>query len=249
MRKKLFLSTLAIPLLAISGANGATVLFDFRTSNGSGIVDGNGTAPTDSNFDTSSTGDTVTLGATGDPSTTLTTTILDVFAPEYDVTGAIPVLTGNILSGVDGAVVTNISGQDSLAIGNPSISNTQFDLIGGGTESSDFNSGEGFTFSFNQDVTFTSIELESVVATDTLTIAIDGTDLITYTGDDAFIDDLGVLGSTVITAGQEITFTAGGDIATSSFRIETFQVNIVPEPSSSALIGLAGLMMLARRRR
>lgn len=252
MKNKLFLSALAVPLLAIPSANGASVLFDFRTLNGSGVVDGNGTPPTDTNFDTSGFDDTITLGATGDPSTTLVTTILDVFAPEYiagPAGGPAFVESGVILSGIGSGVLTNVSNQDALGIANPSISNGNFDLIGGGTESSDFNAGEGFIFSFDQDVIFTSIELESIVATDIFSVLIDDTNVLTATGDDQFLDSLGGLDGLTIAAGSEITFLAGGDLATSSFRIETFEVDIVPEPSSSALIGLGGLMMLARRRR
>jgi len=243
MSNRLLLATLAIPLLAISSE--ATVLFDFRTTQGGGgVVDGDGNGPTSgSNFDTSAVGDVIVLDG-------LTTTIVDIFAPEYDVSGATPVLTGNILSGSAGGVVTNIASQDALGIANPSINNSQFDLIGGGTESSDFNTGEGIVFSFDQDVMFTSIELESVVASDIFRVLVDGTQILEVTGDDSFIDDLGDLGSTVITAGSQITFEADGPVATSSFRIETFEVDViaVPEPSSLALLGLGSLVMFKRRR-
>jgi len=221
--------------------------------NQNGVVDGNGTAPTDTNFDPSGSGDTITLGATEDPSTTLVTTILEVFAPEYiagPAGGPAFVESGVILnSSIDSGVVTNVAGGDALGINNLSINNNNFDLIGGGTESGDFNPGEGFIFSFDQDVIFTSIELESIVATDIFSVLIDNVNVLTATGDDEFLDSLGGLEGLTIAAGSEITFQAGGDLATSSFRIETFEVDIVPEPSSSALIGLGGLMMLARRRR
>ena len=158
--------------------------------------------------------------------------------------------SGTILRGINGdSVVTNISNQDALGIGNPSISNNNFDLIGGGTESSDINPGEGFVLSFDQDVIFTSIELESVVATDSLEILVDNVSIATYTGDDAFIDDLAGLTDLTIVAGSEVTFQAGGNVSDGSFRIETFQVDVViPEPSSLALLGLGGLMMFKRRR-
>ena len=242
MSNKLLLAALAIPLLAISSE--ATVLFDFRTTQGDGgVVDGDENGPTSgSNFDPSAVGDVIVLDG-------LTTTIVDIFAAEYDVTGE-PVLTGNILSGSAGGVVTNIGNQDALGIGNPSINNGQFDMIGGGTESGDFNTGEGIVFSFDQDVMFTSIELESVVASDIFRVLVDGTQILEVTGDDSFIDDLGDLGSTVITAGSQITFEADGPVATSSFRIETFEVDViaVPEPSSLALLGLGSLVMFKRRR-
>ena len=59
---------------------------------------------------------------------------------------------------------------------------------------------------------------------------------------------------TEIAAGSEITFVAGGNVATGSFRIETFEVHakpleVVPEPSSLALLGLLGGVVAIRRRR
>jgi len=255
MRNKLLLSTLAVPLLAIPGAKGATVLFDFRTANGGGVVDGNGDDAVGSDFDPSSADDTIGLASTlgtGDDALVLTATIVDVFAPEFVDDGAGGFMrSGNILSA---GTTTNISGQDALGIGNPSISNAQFDAVAvsgnNGAESSDFNADESLVFTFDQDVTFTSIELESVNAADTFTVLVDGVVLLATMGDDAFVDDLGDLGTTEIAAGSEITFAVGGNDDVTSLRIETFQVDVsvVPEPSSLALLGLGGLMMLKRRR-
>ena len=258
---KYLLAGLATAIFAMpSIASADTVLFDFRTTQGTGGVvdaDGNGpTADTGNAFDTSGAGDVLTLDG-------LTVTIVDVFAPEFIAgPGADPdagpafVESGVILRGTNGdGVLTNISGQQALGIQNPSIGNGNFDLIGGGTESSDINPGEGFTFSFDQAVTFTSIELESIQPTDTFTVSVDGVDLLSTVGDDSFIDDLGTLGTTEIAAGSEITFLAGGDVANGSFRIETFEVHVtveaaeVPEPSSLALRGLLGGVFAARRRR
>lgn len=246
MKLNLSLPQLAIHLVAssllISSASAATVVFDFRANNGGGVLDGAGAPPTaGSNFDPSGVGDTITLDG-------LTTTIVDILVPEYDTSGAIPVLTGNTLSGTVGGVTTNISGQDALGVNNPSINNSTFSMIGGGTEASDFNVGESLIFSFDQDVVFTEIELESVVATDTFTVSVDGISLLATTGDDSFLDSLGGLAGLTIAAGSEITFAAGGDIVDSSFRIETFTVDVIPEPSSLALLALGGLMMAKRRR-
>ena len=90
------------------------------------------------------------------------------------------------------------------------------------------------------------------MATDTFTVSVDGVDLLSTTGDDSFIDDLGTLGTTEIAAGSEITFLAGGDVSNGSFRIETFTVHVVeavPEPSSLTLLGLFGSVAMIRRRR
>ena len=108
--------------------NAQTVEFDFRSTGGAGVAGAGST-----NFDPSVAGDIVNVDG-------LVVTIVDVTAPEYDVSGALPVETGNILSSAAGdAVNTNISGQDSLGINNPSIDNGTFDLIGDGNDSSDMN--------------------------------------------------------------------------------------------------------------
>ena len=107
-------------------------------------------------------------------------------------------------------------------------------MIGDGTESSDFNPGETVTFTFDQDVVFTSIELESVQADDTFDVLVDGVSMLETTGDDEFLDDLGGLAGFTITAGSEITFAVDGILApdatdepSTSIRIETFTVEIM----------------------
>ena len=200
------------------------VLFDFR-NDGSGVV---GAAPGGTDFDPSTTGDTITVGG-------LTATIIDVTSPEYDTTGDLPVLTGNTLSSAAGDdVVTNVSGQNALGINNPSINNGNFDLIGDGNDSSDLNPGETVTFTFDQAVQFTSIELESVIAQDSFDVLVDGQAVLETMGEDAFLD-LGDLAGLTIAAGSEITFAVDGLLETAiggsatSVRIESFMVQIVVE--------------------
>ena len=120
------------------------------------------------------------------------------------------------------------------------------------SQRTDINPSESFTFTFNQDVSFTAIELESVVATDELKVLVDGVSVFSTAGEDGFVDFSGsTLDGLTITAGQEITFAADGNVSNGSYRIETFTVHAkaVPEPSSLALLGLFGSVAMIRRRR
>ena len=209
---------------------GEPVVFDFFETDGDGVA---GADPAGTDFDPSAANDTVTVDG-------LTLTVVDVTAREYDLSGDLPVATGNILSSADDDnVVTNISGQRALGINNPSINNGNFDLIGDGNDSADFNPGETLTFTFDQAVQFTSIELESVEAEDSFDVLVDGVAVLETTGDDSFIDDLGGLTGLTIAAGSEITFAVDGVLETAtggaatSLRIETFTVEIV----GSTLLG------------
>ena len=209
------------------------VVFDFRTNGGNGGAFGADPAGTD--FDPSEAGDTVTVGG-------LTATIVDVTSLEYDLSGPLPEATGRILSSAAGdGVETNVSGQDALGINNPSIGNSDFDLIGNGTESSDLNPGETVTFTFDHAVQFTEIELESVLPADSFDVLVDGVPVLETTGDDATLD-LGGLAGLTIAAGSEITFAVDGifapdltDLPSTSIRIETFTVDVVAAPTPPLL--------------
>ena len=225
-------SSFRIETFTVLDSAGQEVLFDFRISGGNGLA-GSG-EPNLTDLDPGRTGESALVGG-------LSLTLVDITAPEYDVsgvaTGGLPVQTGNTLSGAAGdAVFTNVSGQDALGIQNPSINNDDFDLIGDGSESSDLNPGETVTFTFDQDVVFTEIELESVQADDTFDVLVDGVAVLQTTGDDAFLDDLGGLSGLMIPAGSEITFAVGGilapdltDLPSTSIRIETFTVEIMSD--------------------
>jgi len=219
MRRNLIGATLVALFLTLTlQADAQTVEFDFRSTGGAGVAGG----PT--NFDPSVAGDIVIVDE-------LTVTIVDVTALEYDVTGALPVETGNTLSSAAGdGVVTNVSGQNALGIQNPSIGNADFDLIGDGAESSDLNPGETVTFTFDRDVEFTVIELESVAPADIFNVLVDGDAMLETMGDDLLVDDLGALAGLSIPAGTDITFEVDGVLETAtdgpstSIRVVSFTV-------------------------
>ena len=219
-------SSFRIETFTVLDSAGQEVLFDFRISGGNGLA-GSG-EPNVTNLDPGRTGEFASVGG-------LALTLVDITAPEYDTSGAVPVETGVILSGAAGdAVFTNVSGQDALGIQNPSLDNDEFDLIGDGSESSDLNPGETVTFTFDQDVVFTSIELESVVADDTFDVLVDGVAVLQTTGEGGILGDLGGLSGLMIPAGSEITFAVdgilnptGSDLPSTSVRIETFTVEIM----------------------
>ena len=218
-------SSFRIDRFTVLDSSGQEVEFNFVSSGGSGLA---GTGESD-DLDPGVVGDSASVDG-------LALTIVDITAPQYDVTGAVPVEIGTLSAATGDAVVTNISGQNSLGIQNPSINNADFDLIGNGTESSDLNPGETVTFTFDQDVVFTSIELESVQADDTFDVLIDGVAVLETTGDDEFLDSLGGLTGITIAAGSEITFAVGGilnstasGLPSTSIRIETFTVEIMDD--------------------
>ena len=227
------------------------VLFDFRATGGNGgVVDADGNGPTSgTDFDPSAIGDAITLDG-------LTITLVDILAPEFeedDGTGLFA-RTGNIISTGN---TTNISGQDALGINNITIGNTDFDAQAAsgnnGGESSDINADESLIFTFDQDVEFTSIELESFDdGIDGFEVLVNGTLIEGGLGDAVNAGaGLGALEGLTIAAGDQITFTVTGDDDTTSVRIETFEVHVkaVPEPSSLALLGLIGGVAMVRRRR
>ena len=193
------------------------VVFDFAGTDGNGVV---GADPAGSDFDPSGAGDTITVDG-------LTVTIVEVIAPEFDTSGEVPVLTGNITT----SATTSISGQDALGINNLTIGRAGFDAVSNenGNEGNDLNPGESVTFTFDQDVRFTTFELESVLAGDSFDILVDGVPVLETTGDDATIDDLGDLAGFTIAAGTEITIAVDGELTSTSVRLESFEVVIVPE--------------------
>ena len=122
-------------------------------------------------------------------------------------------------------------------------------MIGEGTESSDINPGETVTFTFDEDVVFTSIELESVEANDTFDVLVDGVAVLQTTGEGGILGDLGGLSGLMIPAGSEITFAVdgilnptGSDLPSTSVRIETFTVEIMDDDVLKGDVDLSGVV-------
>ena len=115
-------------------------------------------------------------------------------------------LTGNTL-----AAQTNATGGGNFGINYLSISNSAFDTTtgAGGSESSNINFLETFTFVFDQDVTITEIDFASLGANESADITIGAitTSFVDGTPSDVFANPFGTL---LITAGTNITLTGNG---------------------------------------
>ena len=245
---KFLLAAITAAFFAVPMSASADIVFDFRDDN-SDDPDTDVTAALD--------GGTIGASVTIDG---LTLELVDIFAPEFVDNGG-PTLeqNGNILRASNGDnVTTNIAGnRDRIAVNNSSISNTQFDLIdtaGGVTESSDFNTGEGFVFNLSENAVIDSIEFENLIAGNIYTVSVDGGPSQTFDGLDGNITALGALGGVEIAAGTSITIEVSGPLVDNRGGIESISFDVVeaaavPEPSSLlAIAGMAGLFAVRRRR-
>ena len=239
MRLHKFLLAAIATLSVAATAKADIVVFDFN----------NGTA-----FDGNAGPGTV-FSATGDTDTVVVT-LVDVFAPE---------IVDNMLTGNTVTAATSIPNGGGLGVNGP-LSNGDFATFAGGmgggvsSEGNQFNVGEGVVLSFDTDVVIDEFDFQSFEAGSGFVVSVAGGPSLTLgevqspTTND-FADPFSGL---VIAAGTNITFEAFGpsnpdqtpdaftDIRISEILVHT---NVVPEPSSVALLGLLGGLVAVRRRR
>ena len=185
---------------------------------------------------------------------TLTTTDITGYVDDGMGGTVLESLTSNPSAGHEVSIRSNGSGQVGIqsAVDNGFLSNAGH-----------FNPGESWTFTFDHEVTFISLDLQSYddfTENNQFTISSGGTSLVfnedTFPDDAVDIQFTGPL-ALVVPAGQQITFAASNFDSTeafnesSEFRIPDFVVDIqaVPGPSSLALLGLIGGVAMVRRRR
>ena len=118
---------------------------------------------------------------------------------------------------------------------------------------------ESFTLSFNQDLFFRELDLNSLSGSDVFSIQVAGSSPILIANGDADTSDrFDFSGGTApsgtpglfIAAGTGVEFRAtAGSVGLDNLVLEIAPVAQVPEPSSMlALMGLAGLLAVKRRR-
>lgn len=111
-----------------------------------------------------------------------------------------------------------------------------------GTDDTDeLDTGEGFTFSFNHNVTLDSVAVSLFGSGDAGRISYDGGDVI------GTISATGttVLNSSIITGGTLLRFES----LSGAFSLDSLTVTAMPEPNTFALFGGAGALGLALLRR
>lgn len=194
------------------------------------------------------------MGATISGSETVIATTVDILAPEYEeaALGGY-IATGDVVSLLNGDDVrTNItSGNNSLGINNPTISNSNYQASFSVTnESQSFNFGESWVLEFDTTVRITEIDFATLDANEGFDIMVEGDGAVysfaSGAASDIFADPLNGL---VISAGNNVTITATGSVDVTSVRIADFTVVTVPEPSASGLLVLGGAGLLIRRRK
>jgi hypothetical protein len=240
IRKALYASAFALGVFAISNTSQGAAVFIFEEASAPGLDGGAGGGAGELGSSVAATD--------GENSIVVTLATVDIIGfVDNSETSALTTASGS------GTHTTNIAAsQEALAINS--------DGSGGyGSESNNFNPGEGWVFSFNVDVELVEIDFESFGEVGTgMTIASSA-----FTTIDVQISDLQTIGSDAdhyvfasginVPAGTSITIAmtqSGAFNAADSIRIEGLTVNAVPEPSGSVLVLVGGgLLCLSRKRR
>ena len=175
-----------------------------------------------------------TMSAMGETDTVVATSV-GVFAPEFiEPMPGVFELSGATIE----ATTTIASGNDSIGVSNPSITNGDFETFTGvmeGTESTDFNFGQSFVIEFDTDVIIQEFNFSSIDDDGGFFIVeVEGVatpfNFANGTPSDDFDDPFEGM---VIPAGTDITFSVGGSQA-ASVRISEITVETV---ATSTLIG------------
>ena len=240
--KRLFILSIVIAGLhsVSSSSHAAAILIDFTTDTGNGTTMGTGVQldvnpniSTDLPFSVdvydTDPGDLGTVGATG-------TLVSGLF------------LTIDAASSFDSTNTTFNASGASFGLNSPNPV--------GGTENAvrfDALANEVATFSFNQSVRIISVELwafsnEEIFTLGSITFGnsqFTGGGLALADAQDVFTFDGGGL---VLAANEGFSLQADGP-ADSSVGLAALTIEVIPEPSSTALLGLGGFALILRRKR
>jgi hypothetical protein len=167
----------------------------------------------------------------------------DAFAQTvtFDFRGA----TGLTLESASSVAVSGLTLSTSVfpnGVFNQTASGFGVNADGGTDDSDEFDTNEGFTFSFDQAVRLVSLSVSSFGGGSAALLAFDGGATI------ASISSTGVtaLADTAVTANTLLRFTGTG---TSPFSLDSLSVTAIPEPASAGYLGGFALLCALRRRR
>ena len=170
-----------------------------------------------------------------DGSSSVTATIVDVFANDF-------LNPGTVLRASTGGLVTTQIGSNSLGVDNPSVTDDDF-FLGAGIEERDFNDGEGLVIEFDVPAIVTSLNLVSL-DDGTLTVDIEGVGSFDFVSDPVNNPDNNFsnpFGVDFIPAGADITFSfSSPPVAGSDPPAEAANVRITDLVLSTSAVSTLG---------